>query len=269
MSAGPPRPCRSPPVPGWPASWPGSGSPAGARAAAPRPTAPRRTARSRSRPPRSSPALVGSLIPKEKEAAMRHRRSGRMRGPLAPYAAGFRAELASRGYAAVSVEHRAAQFSRSAGGWTPNGWSRSMRTSLSAATLPPGWRLPWGPRDPAIATIRDRSRVRLASHRGHAAPNAQPGSIRPRHSSAELTWQNDFECHPGSAVRPAKASRPHARQSSASIPEIRHQLYCCNSAASALKVQADCLAGLTQPDCRLCAAGRATASTAATAAAST
>ena len=200
---------------------------------------------------------------------MRHRRSGRMRGPLAPYAAGFRAELASRGYAPVSVEHRAAQFSQisrwlDAERLEPIDADVIIRRHASARMAAPP-----GPRDPGIATIRDRSRVRLASHRGHAAPNAQPGSIRPRHSSAVLTWQNDFECHPGSAVRPAKASRPHARQSSASIPEIRHQLYCCNSAASALKVQADCLAGLTQPDCRLCAAGRATASTAATAAAST
>ncbi len=41
---------------------------------------------------------------------MRHRRPGRVGGPLAPYAAGFRAELESRGYAPVSVKHRLSQF---------------------------------------------------------------------------------------------------------------------------------------------------------------
>ena len=41
---------------------------------------------------------------------MRHRRAGRVRGPLSPYAAGFRAELESRGYTPVSAEHRLSQF---------------------------------------------------------------------------------------------------------------------------------------------------------------
>ncbi|HEX9518198.1 MAG TPA: tyrosine-type recombinase/integrase [Streptosporangiaceae bacterium] len=41
---------------------------------------------------------------------MRHRRSGRVRGPLSPFAAGFRAELESRGYTPVSAEHRLSQF---------------------------------------------------------------------------------------------------------------------------------------------------------------
>jgi hypothetical protein len=53
--------------------------------------------------------LVGSLIPWE-EAAMRDRRYVRVRGPLAPYAAGFRAELESRGYTPVSAGHRMGQF---------------------------------------------------------------------------------------------------------------------------------------------------------------
>src|ERR1035441_4318451 len=45
---------------------------------------------------------------------------------------------------------------RSAGGWTPNGWSRSMRTSLSAATLPPGWRLPRDPGTPrSLRSVTD------------------------------------------------------------------------------------------------------------------
>src|SRR5258708_7960913 len=52
---------------------------------------------------------MGSLIPRE-EAAMRHRRSGRVRGPLSPFAAGFRAELESRGYTPVSAAHRLGQF---------------------------------------------------------------------------------------------------------------------------------------------------------------
>src|SRR5258708_4883358 len=52
---------------------------------------------------------MGSLIPRE-EAAMRHRRSGRVRGPLSPFAAGVRAELESRGYTPVSAEHRLSQF---------------------------------------------------------------------------------------------------------------------------------------------------------------
>lgn len=41
---------------------------------------------------------------------MGHRRSGRVRGPLAPYAAGFRAELRRRGYSRTSAEHRLSQF---------------------------------------------------------------------------------------------------------------------------------------------------------------
>ena len=41
---------------------------------------------------------------------MRRRRHGRVRGPLSPFAAGFRAELESRGYTPVSAEHRLGQF---------------------------------------------------------------------------------------------------------------------------------------------------------------
>src|SRR5258707_7077483 len=52
---------------------------------------------------------MGAVMPRE-EAAMRHRRSGRVRGPLSRFAAGFRAELESRGYTPVSAEHRLSQF---------------------------------------------------------------------------------------------------------------------------------------------------------------
>ena len=41
---------------------------------------------------------------------MRDRRFLPVRGPLAPYAAGFREELERLGYTAASAEHRISQF---------------------------------------------------------------------------------------------------------------------------------------------------------------